>query len=248
MKITKKLLIEIKKEDLSIINDSGLNIILIKETNSSEKYICWNSYKPFQNQMFSWEDDYYLYTSLNKVKNRNRINILSRIKCTPGVTYCFQNNIFEVINNESNNQSHIRVINNNNQPYLTFGLGQMLNYNGDKGLILPINASMIPNKFQANFQDSGHVYILLASDITKSQVFESFKANAYLIPLLLHNDFLKNKHSSRRYFLSLLALGSFLIMDQVHGRVIGPISRLDFNNKNLIKLHYHSKIGTFVPV
>ena len=180
-----ELVILFEKKDLSLINQAREKVVLVQATDETNYRVVWAAFTPFERNLVTWNNQYFLYASTSLPTPEREILIVAEQKAQSQNIYTFnQDRIFSYPEAEpSLNLSQYMVVNNlpyEEMPSLTFGLAQdctinslaqASNINSQEIKPLPINAAIVPSKQFAKFIPRKELFILLASNTTTSMVY-----------------------------------------------------------------------------
>lgn len=160
----------ISATDLATITQAGLNIALIKITDSG-KPLVWASFAPFENNTIQWQELYTLYAS--PIGAWPVVSVLSQTQqAVPQQNYTFQSsgafsppvqdpsigaNVYEVTNQYSGSAS------------MVFGLAQGVSINTVASPGNPINAQPVPLNTMGQFTPLNRVIIYLQGQVSSPQ-------------------------------------------------------------------------------
>lgn len=158
---------------LGPINKAKEKVVLIKLVTTGGKGTAWVTFDPFQQNVVSWNNSYYIYASLIDPVEGAQIIINLSTPAQVRYEYTFTDTFF---NGQFNSQLEVGQYGVSNQvPYnqrqwVTFGMAQPYTVNGEAIGITPINAQVVPALHSAKFTPTETVQIFLASDIENGTV------------------------------------------------------------------------------
>lgn len=179
-----ELVILFEKQDLSLINKAREKVVLVQATHETNYPVVWAAFTPFERNLVTWNNQYFLYASTSLPTPDREILIVAEQKAQSQNIYTFnQDRTFSDPESEpSLNLNQYMVVNNlpyEQMPSLTFGLAQSCTINSltkssninSQGIKpLPIHAAIVPSKQFAKFIPRKELFILLASNTTTSMV------------------------------------------------------------------------------
>ncbi len=180
-----ELVILFEKQDLSLINKAREKVVLVQATSEANYQVVWVAFTPFERNLVTWNNEYFLYASPSLPTPDREILIVATQKVQSQNIYTFnQDRTFSYPESEPNlNSSQYMVVNNLSYeqiPSLTFGLAQACRVNSlaEASTInsqeikpLPIHATIVPSKQFAKFIPREELFILLGNNITTSMVY-----------------------------------------------------------------------------
>ncbi|PHS76731.1 MAG: hypothetical protein COB59_10550 [Rhodospirillaceae bacterium] len=173
------LTLDIKPEDLEVINGAQQKIALAKPVGNSKVDVIWVAFDPFESNTIQWSEDYWIYASTASVgTNGEKISKLSEVQpgpATDAMLYDFTNNATFSDPTKSDDVNLGTFAAKNNMSYgkykaLTFGLAQSAQVNQKIQERQPISASSVLATQQIQITPFTHVYIWLEAHFESSTI------------------------------------------------------------------------------
>lgn len=174
-----KLNILFDSENLPTIYEAGEQVVIVKHTstdsNPSSPHVAWVTFKPFEKNTVEWTTEFAVYASNTKTEEGAIINKLSDKYAATRVDYHFNKGTFINAQSEPTVGANTYVVSNDSTdtPYLTFGLAQSVNVNGDAYANHPINAIAVPIGHKADMTPYERVDVYLKSQINNGTVLSN---------------------------------------------------------------------------
>lgn len=213
--------------DLKVIQNANENVVLIKQVPDGGNKLTWVTFEPFEKNIVTWNNDYYLFASNTDPVEGHPIIVNSKTKAQAHYTYTFTNNSFSNGDYDSQlgiDQYGVKNEQDSSMQFFTFGMAQNCTVNGTEKAIMPINAEVVPHAQFAQFTPEETVLIFLASDLQESEVYNNVRVDS---------SFLKTCANSAGPPSQILAAQSIS-------------TELSFSKTNEITVEYSNDLGKFV--
>lgn len=168
------------KEDAQKINQIGEKVVLVKQNTpaNAQNQVAWVTFDPFENNVVTWTESYYVYASTSEVQHGSKISKVSYEDAGDSCVYDFTNNVFNLDPTKKLPAGTIGAINQTNND-LTFGLAQNVSVNNSFYSASPINATTVLVGQNANFTPLEQVSVCLLNNTMDGLVLTTVYSNTY---------------------------------------------------------------------
>jgi hypothetical protein len=249
------------QSDLKLINQAGEKVVLIKQVPKGGYKVAWVTFDPFQQNTVTWDDDYFLYASSTQPVEGTQIAGWTMQEAQAQNDYVFSSDrTFSVPHPDPNLLPGQYMVFNNmvfdREPWLTFGMAQAFELNGNTQKPQPINAAVVPAKQFARFTPENRVLIFLATNIMDSTVHNDVRLDSYM-GMIAFKSVVPGSAESVATELNLSATnkisvnysasdGKFL-PNVVPGSAESVATELNFSASTKISVNYSASDGKFLP-
>lgn len=166
---------------------TGTKIVVAKpSTDSSAPNVAWIVFNPLENNTITWEDSYGIYASNAEIQNGALLVQTSQVPfpATPGLIYDFTDaGVFT--QGQTGGQPNVYSVRNeySKKPYITIGLYQNANVNGNTVLANAVSAAGVIYKFTALIIPYTTVYVWAQSQVKSNTVVTNVSSPQTAVPL-----------------------------------------------------------------
>jgi hypothetical protein len=177
--------INIKPDDLSVINTTGMLVSLAKPVNTGKPNVIWVTLKPYQTNEITWTEEYGIYAAAQtELQNGATINKMTELP--PPVSnanaYFFQNGLFQIDSNTPTPADGSFLIVNripkSESPFTIFGLTQTPVIGGKPQEPAFINAAPVMAQLHVTFQPLTTIYVWIQNRYTSGTVITDIESDA----------------------------------------------------------------------